>query len=385
MSRVWPQEAASSSTIFETTDATKKADARALEERSRADKEKLLRVDAQNVVAKLDSNSLSALVRLLADDASVSRIRSIDALVQSEQALNSDSRRCTDYKRVVNTCIDGVIDAAADGDEQRVAVLQEGALEHLTKLQKHSHDQRSVRKDALALTCLKKNIANTWRAAKRTGDYVTATQALSMLIVPKGHGLPFADIMELVALRVEIEVGSPVLVLEGERARNTWFRGICIGKHVDEHGVTLYDVQPPIGPAHGRQRRTCQGATGVSADRVEHSSSLVCRIGEVNTAAHLAASRYAGARRDAIVRTGWTRTAVMKAIITAEMLRSRSTVTRCDGGAATARTGRQWMLKAGTTVLLERLNKLLIKVRIIRSFHLTIPPNSSTWSVSDVV
>ena len=33
-----------------------------------------------------------------------------------------------------------------------------------------------------------------------------------------------------------------------------------------------------------------------------------------------------------------------------------------------AHPGRQWMLKAGTTVLLERLNKLLAKVRIIRSF-----------------
>ena len=366
MSRVWPQEAASSSTIFEATDATKKADARALEERSRADKEKLLRVEAQNVVAKLDSNSLSALVRLLADDASVSRIRSIDALVQSEQALNRDSRRCTDYKRVVNTCIDGVIDAAADGDEQRVEVLQEGALEHLTKLQKHSHDQRSVRKDALALAGLKKNIANTWRAAKRTGDYVTATQALSMLIVPKGHGLPFADIMELVTLRVEIEVGSPVLVLEGEG--NLWYRGVCIGKHDDEHDTTVYDVQPPIGPPRGRQRRPCQAATGVSADRVEHANSLVCTLHEVKTAAHLVAMRHAGARPDAIARTGWTRMSVLRAVITAEMLRSRSTVTRCDGGAATARTGRQWMLKAGTTVLLERLNKLLAKVRIIRSF-----------------
>jgi hypothetical protein len=365
VSRVWPQEAASSSTIFETTDATKKADARALEERSRADKEKLLRVEAQNVVAKLDSNSLSALVRLLADDASVSRIRSIDALVQSEQALNSDSRRCTDYKRVVNTCIDGVIDAAADGDEQRVAVLQEGALEHLTKLQKHSMSQ-SGRKDGLALAGLKSNIANAWRAAKRVGDYVTAAQVLSMLITPKGHGLPFVGIMQLATSRVEIEVGSPVLVLEGEG--NLWYRGVCIGKHDDEHDTTVYDVQPPIGPPRGRQRRPCQAATGVSADRVEHANSLVCTLHEVKTAAHLVAMRHAGARPDAIARTGWTRMSVLRAVITAEMLRSRSTVTRCDGGAATARTGRQWMLKAGTTVLLERLNKLLAKVRIIRSF-----------------
>ena len=169
-----------------------------------------------------------------------------------------------------------MIDAAADGDEQRVEVLQEGALEHLTKLQKHSYDQRSVRKDALALTCLKKNIANTWRAAKWTGDYVTTTQALSMLIVPKGHGLPFADIIELVTLRVEIEVGSPVLVLEGEG--NLWYRGVCIGKHDDEHDTTVHDVQPPIGPPHGRQRRPCQAATGVSADRVEHANSLVCTL-----------------------------------------------------------------------------------------------------------
>ena len=276
MSRVWPQEAASSSTIFEATDATKKADARALEERNRAEKEKSLRVEAQNAVAKLDSKSLSALVRLLANDASVSRIRSIEALVQSEQAVNGDSRRCTDYKRVFNTCVDGVIGAAADSDVQRVEVLQEGVIEHLSKkAQEHSMSQ-SGRKDGLALACLKSNIANAWRAAKRVGDYVTAAQVLSMLIIPKGHGLPFVDIMQLVTSRVEIEVGSPVLVLEGEG--NLWYRGVCIGKHDDEHDTTVYDVQPPIGPPRGRQRRPCQAATGVSADRVEHANSLVCTL-----------------------------------------------------------------------------------------------------------
>ena len=52
--------------------------------------------------------------------------------------------------------------------------------------------------------------------------------------------------------------------------------------------------------------------------------------------------------------------------ITAQLLRSRSVVTRADGGAATARTGVKWMLTVGTTTLLERLNKLLVQVSVER-------------------
>ena len=83
---------------------------------------------------------------------------------------------------------------------------------------------------------------------------------------------------------------------------------------------------------------------------------------EVKNAALLAAERFAGARPDPDIRSGWTRLGFLRSQITAQFLRSRSVVTRADGGAATSKTGAVWMLKFGTTILLKRLNEQLTKV-----------------------
>ena len=97
--------------------------------------------------------------------------------------------------------------------------------------------------------------------------------------------------------------------------------------------------------------------------RRQHCASSRC---QVTAASLLVAERFAGARPDAIKRQGWTRMTAEKKRITAQLLRSRSVVTRADGGAATARTGVKWMLTVGTTTLLERLNKLLVQVSVKR-------------------
>ena len=102
----------------------------------------------------------------------------------------------------------------------------------------------------------------------------------------------------------------------------------------------------------------------IEFDLPPHAPLPTCagwRVSQVKAAALFSDERFAGARPDAIKRSGWTRMSATKKEICAQLLRSRSVVTRADGGAATARTGVQWMLTVGTTVLLARLNKLLVE------------------------
>ena len=84
--------------------------------------------------------------------------------------------------------------------------------------------------------------------------------------------------------------------------------------------------------------------------RAPHPTYAWWRVSQVKAAALFSDERFAGARPDTIKRSGWTRMSATKKEICAQFLRSRSVVTRADGGAATARTGVQWMLTVGTMV-----------------------------------
>ena len=218
--------------------------------------------------------------------------------------------------------------------------------------------------DARALAGLKANAARAYRACRAVSDEIGACQALSFLILPKGGGIPHNSIPGIVNSVVEINEGDAVLAnvpaADGSMG-NTWARALCAAIHAGP--PRTFDVVPPIGPYNRERvtRRSIQQPMTLPDSRVRHHASIICAPHELKKASLLAAERYAGARPDAVRRSGWTRTSTTTEVITSGFLRSRAVVTRADGGAATARKGVVWMLKFGRALLLRMLNKKLVQ------------------------
>ena len=217
-----------------------------------------------------------------------------------------------------------------------------------------------------------------WRNAKTMRDHLGALQALGLLLLPVGSRTvrwTHRDIIHLVSEDVSIGVGDVVLV--DIKGRNSRKHGCCKARYECDDGI-FYDIAPPppsfnsVNPKRAEHRReACGFMSRVPARLVQHEDALLCKPGELTAASMLIAERFAGARPDEDRRPGWTRWSVAKNEIVSQELRSRSTVTRADGGAATAKTGVVWMLKVGVTILRKRINERLKKVR--RRCNKTVP------------
>ena len=176
------------------------------------------------------------------------------------------------------------------------------------------------------------------------------------LAFSRGTGLTQEAVRAFVTLELPVQLGVQVLVLQipaGQKGGNCWAHGVCIAVREG-----AFDVMPLVRT--GRGRRPCEPEKGVPTSRIRHADSIICSQYEAATAASLADDKFPGARRDAILRSGWTRTSVKRNELTAHFLRSRSVVTVADGGAKTAKTKVRWMLTEGIPQLRKRLNKLLV-------------------------
>jgi hypothetical protein len=340
-----------------------RAEEEAADLQGQAETERALRLEAEGrlneLTSKLDSKSLTTLVSFLGGSQAgvAGRIRSLDALMTADAAMDEESKRHQQYRQVARVCFDGLVSSLAGGDLAREGFIQDDIVDHvLRKRRREDRPMQLESRDARALVGLKRNIAQAWQHAKFLNDFMLSRQALSTLILEQRGIITHDDIMSLVSKRVLIQVGSPVLVLLN--SRNSRARGV-VQRISTDGGSTVYDIAP--GVVGGRGRRSTTFLTGVQSDRVEHEQSLICLPGEVKAAAHHAAKFFPGARPEPTDRRGWTRMADMKKSIISEELRSKANVAIADGGAATAAKGIIWMLKVGTTVMLDRMNERLIR------------------------
>ena len=250
--------------------------------------------EVQEQLASMSDRSLSALISYLAPDSGPVRdradlllkVRSLDALPESEAAVNLDSERHAQYKRAVMTMVDGLVAHAAHDDRDRVAVLEFAIHHHLERRLRGKRDSSGAAKQP-PVESLLNSIANMWRNAKRVNDYVGARQALSLLILPeRRQNWTHADIAALVSEVKEINVGDRVLV--DVKRRNSRAVGI-----ITAVGDGVFDVAPVDVPA--RSRISCGVMMGVPARKVEHCDSLICRLGEAS--GRCACARHATCRR----------------------------------------------------------------------------------------
>jgi hypothetical protein len=257
------------------------------------DEEHRLREEAEAVASAFDDKSLSALVTFLAPNDESARkraeallnVRSLDALPSSNAAMNSGTSRHGEYLRAIRTLVDSLISHVANESDDRVEILERAVSEHLAA-RSRKRARESEQPHLPPVETLLENLARMWRNAKKTGDYVGAKQALSLLLLPSSAKTKLwthADIIELVSDARSVSVGDRVLV---NRGRNTRGVGIVTERHAHGNGSITYSIGPVDVPP--RTRRSVGSMTNVPEHDVEHVDSLICRPGEVRGVAHLA-------------------------------------------------------------------------------------------------
>ena len=177
---------------------------------------------------------------------------------------------------------DSLIHHVADGQADRIELLEAAVTEHLAKnSRKRARESASAAdKDNIPpVEPLLENLANMWRNAKKTRDYVGAKQALSLLLLPaedKAMSWTHADTIDLVSDIKPVNVGDRVLV---NRGRNTRGVGVILHRNSDGNDNMTFSIGPVDVPP--RSRRSCGSMANVPARDVEHFDSLICRPGEV--------------------------------------------------------------------------------------------------------
>jgi len=168
---------------------------------------------AEQAAAAYDDKSLAAIVQYLAPGDGPARaradallkVKSLNALPTSAAALETESQRNEHYKRAIRTLADSLIHHVADGQADRIELLEAAVTEHLAKnSRKRARESASATdKDNIPpVEPLLENLANMWRNAKKTRDYVGAKQALSLLLLPaedQTKSWTHADIIALVS------------------------------------------------------------------------------------------------------------------------------------------------------------------------------------------
>lgn len=156
------------------------------------------------------------------------------------------------------------------------------AITRVQKLEKRSLKREKPDEHVPPVRPLLANLAEMWRKAKRTRDYVGAKQALSLLLLPSDDRTTKwtrADIIALVSDVKPIVIGDSVLV--SCRGRNTRGVGVVTARHEDGDGNITFTIGPVDVPP--RSRRSVGTMTHVAARDVEHVESLICRPGEAST------------------------------------------------------------------------------------------------------
>ena len=300
-----------------------------------------------SVVSKLVSGAKSQ---------SLLKIGSPDALIESPTSMNPDSRRHGDWKRIFTACLDGLLDFFTNRNPLREIPLLICLDEWRAKKLK---TQRTLMSRLEEGERLEQKLIEQWHFCKRTHDYQGARQALSMLVNPKrGHGLTMTECQEKLVSTVDVEVGSPVLVLpHGVMKGNNWQCGVVEKLHPD-HSVDVRPMDENEYSVRSRKNLT-SSQHKIPSLRVMHEKTIRASDDEIKQASKHAQSLGAGAAVEPIMRVGWTRTDEGANRTVAECLRSSSFVSRVDGGGSTARTGTKWRIKLGTSMFLKKINEVL--------------------------
>ena len=243
---------------------------------------------AEQAAAAYDDKSLAAIVQYLAPGDGPARaradallkVKSLNALPTSAAALETESQRNEHYKRSIRVLADSLIHHVADGQTDRIELLESAVTEHLAKnSRKRARESASAADRVPPVEPLLQNLADMWRNAKKTRDYVGAKQALSLLLLPaedKTKSWTHADIIELASDIKPVNAGDRVLV---NRGRNTRGVGVVLHRNSDGNGNMAFSIGPVDVPP--RSRRSCGSMANVPARDVEHFDSLICRPGEV--------------------------------------------------------------------------------------------------------
>ena len=134
-------EAEASRLAIETTNAATEMEVERDGAVASADAEKKRRLAAEAEAARYDDKTLSALVEYLAPKDGPARaradallkVKSLDALPSSAAAVDAESKRNEHYKRSMRTLLDSLIHHVADGQTDRIGLLESAVAEHLEK------------------------------------------------------------------------------------------------------------------------------------------------------------------------------------------------------------------------------------------------------------
>jgi len=272
--------------------------------------------------------------------------------------MDPKSRRHFDWKRIFTACLDGLLDIFTKKDPDRETTLLFSVDEWAKKKLKNIPGVKLRLEEG---DRLQEDLIKNWQNCKKLNDYSGARQSLSLLVNPnRGHGFTPTQLQEKLVLRVDIELHSPVLVLpSGAKKGNNWKCGIVETINTDGS----FDVRPMNDAEHNsRSRKNLMCLqSNVQQDRIMHEETIRASDDEIKQASKHAQCLGAGAAVIPITRVGWTRTPVDSNETVALCLRSPSFVSRADGGGATARTGRKWRIKLGTSMFLQKINEILKK------------------------
>ena len=194
-----------------------RAEEGAVDLQGQAETERALRLEAEGslneLTSKLDSKSLTTLVSFLGGSQAgvAGRIRSLDALMTADVAMDEESKRHQQYRQVARVCFDGLVSSLA-GDLVREGFIQDDIVDHvLRKRRREDRPMQLESRDARARVGLKRNIAQAWQHAKFLNNFMLSRQALSTLILEQRGIITRDGIMSLVSKRVLIQVVSPVV------------------------------------------------------------------------------------------------------------------------------------------------------------------------------
>ena len=247
-------------------------------------------------------------------------------------------------------CLDGLLAFFSNNDPNRKRQLLLCADEWV---QNELKTKRNISSQLDEGERLQEKLIEQWHFCKQTHDYAGARQALSILVNPqRGHGLTATELKEKLHFPVEIENGSPVIVLPLGAKGNNWQCGI-VEKLNPDQSVHVRPMDDDEHSARSRRNLTCSHHA-VPSLQVLHENTIRASDDEIKQASKHAQCHGAGAAVVPIKREGWTRTDVHANRTIAECLRSPSFVSRVDGGGATARTGKKWRIKLGTSMFLKK-------------------------------
>ena len=141
-------EAEASRLAIDTTDATAEMEVERDGAVASANAEKKRRLAAEAEAARYDDKTLPALVEYLAPKDGPARaradallkVKSLDALPSSAGVVDAESKRNEHYKRPMRTLLDSLIHHVADGQTDRIRLLESAVAEHFEK-----RSQRQVR------------------------------------------------------------------------------------------------------------------------------------------------------------------------------------------------------------------------------------------------